>query len=44
MDLLEKIESELELSKSDSLKVFYFIQEREKKILEAVQINLQNIS
>lgn len=44
MGLLEKIESELELSKSDSLKVFYFIQEREKKILEAVQINLQNIS
>lgn len=43
MDLLAQIEAELELSVSDSLRVFYFIQERERKILEAVQINLSTI-
>lgn len=43
MDLLQQIEVELELSKSDALKVFYFIQERERKILETVQNNLSTI-
>jgi hypothetical protein len=43
MDLLETIKSELGLSQEDALKVFYFIQERERKILQTVQSNLNTI-
>lgn len=37
MDLLTEIETELELSKADSLKVYYFVDKKPKDAFSAAQ-------